>query len=123
MIAIQFGRNLARCRKQAKLSQEGDATWAVREEVSIDDSSALGASAPEKPVLLSRGRHSSLAPMSQKKVPATAGFYSVAMEIPGSQAWVEGIHDAFDKWTLTMAQEGPSEAVEVLPAFEVIDWR
>ena len=59
--------------------------------------------------------------MPRKKVPATAGYYIIVIEIPGSRGWVEGIHEAFDRWTLKMAQDGPSEAVEVLPAFEVID--
>jgi hypothetical protein len=58
--------------------------------------------------------------MARKKVPASAGFYMVVYDFPGVQDWVEDTHVAFDKWTLALAQEGPSESVAILPSFEVM---
>jgi hypothetical protein len=59
--------------------------------------------------------------MARKAVPASAGYYSVTVEIPGSQQWVDDLHGAFDAWTLKLATEGPSESVAVLPSFEILD--
>ena len=59
--------------------------------------------------------------MARKKVPATYGSYTAVIGFPGDQDWAEHVHRAFDQWTLKMAQDGPSEAVAVLPAFEVVE--
>lgn len=58
--------------------------------------------------------------MARRKVPATAGYYTVGYEFPGSRSWVEEVHAAFDKWTLELTQEGPAESVAILPSFEAV---
>lgn len=59
--------------------------------------------------------------MARKKVPPTAGAYTVIFEFPGDKEWAEDVHASFNEWTLKLAQEGPSDSVAILPAFEVVD--
>jgi hypothetical protein len=59
--------------------------------------------------------------MAKKRVPPSYGSYKVIVDVPGGEEWAEEAHEAFDRWTLDMAQNGPSEAVAVLPAFEVVE--
>lgn len=53
-------------------------------------------------------------------VPKSAGWYEVTLELPGAPEWADGFRAAFAKWTLDMVNEGPSEAVTLLPSFEFV---
>jgi hypothetical protein len=58
--------------------------------------------------------------MPTRRIPASAGGFDITVEIPGSQEWCEEVHAAFDAWTLRLAQSGPADTLEIMPAFEVV---
>jgi hypothetical protein len=58
--------------------------------------------------------------MTKRRIPASAGWFDITVEVPGSQEWCEEVHAAFDAWTLRLAESGPADALEIMPAFEVV---
>jgi hypothetical protein len=55
--------------------------------------------------------------MPTRRIPASAGGFDITVEIPGSQEWCQEVRAAFDAWTLRLAQSGPADTLEIMPAF------